>query len=282
MSLIYHYCDAEAFLSMIRYDTMWLSSLYYMNDTGEIEYFRELAIPAVVKAIHECNSHPNAALFFDSAVRNPQYYGACFSSESDDLYQWQAYGQKGRGFAVGFDPDALCPTKPPAMHVDGIGEVAGPFAGIGEQTIGISSVRYADVDEIKGFVEILVAEARQEGHTGANSVATLAAAVNILSVTIKNRMFSAENEKRLLYSPLINYPLDGSAETVLTDIKPRLWRNGVHGFTPYFEKPNIKQAIRKIVLGPACKETNGRRFNDFLFSVGLSAIGVEVSKATLR
>lgn len=251
-----------------------------MNDTGELEYFRDVAIPAVRQRIE--NHRPDDSFLFQASVENAEYYAACFSSQSDDLYQWQAYGQKGRGFAVGFDLDTLCPYSPPGFHLSKIGYVQAPMRTAGP-TLGISPVKYSTAQEIKKYAEIvaeLVVDNEYGGQVGIHNIVNV---INVLSAVIKNSKFAAENELRLLYAPTIAYPQNGESEAEVSGaLTERKWRSGTHGITPYFEYGHVKAAIREVVLGPNCPEKDGAHLKDFLYSHGMTEVAIVNSEATLR
>ena len=282
MSLIYHYCDADVFLSMIKGDKLWLSSLYYTNDTGELEYFRKLAIPALHKAVLQRNMYSSANLDLQNGLNDPRYYNASFSGNGDDLYQWQAYGKRGKGFAIGFDPELLCDRSWPFAFIDGIGTIQAPLQSASRQSMGVVPVRYASPEQLLGYVNVLVEFALNEITDDFLGIAQLISVVQMISATTKSNVFEAEKETRLLYYPTITYPFDSNEAQVEYEIGPRLWRNGVHGFTPYFEYPNIRQAIKRVVLGPSCSIKDDKNFHDFLWAHGMIEIDIASSKATLR
>jgi len=110
--LLYHYCDATAFESIIRTNKLWLSPFRHSNDSEEgiraqkllfqlggkyglrkeeLEQFREEVESRSV--FHDC-------------------YGLCLSEDGDLLSQWRGYAADGAGFAIGFKPNALSELPP--------------------------------------------------------------------------------------------------------------------------------------------------------------------------
>lgn len=288
MALIYHYCDVNAFMSIIQNDLLWLSSLYSMNDTAEVEYVREAAVPAIENIIIQHSTDPSVLSTFRANLNSLNYYAACFSTESDDLYQWQAYGQRGKGFAIGFDSDLLCPYKPIPVVSFGneVGSVCAPIktAAIG-QSLGVSEVKYLSATQIIECVGLMsqymeyAFQASKDG--GVSEVFDAIQMISVMSAVVKNSKFRAENEQRLLYAADISF-LEGKGVGIIGDLKERRWRNGAHGITPYFEYKNVKRAIRRVVMGPNCIEQEGAHINDFLRSNGLSGDLLYKSEATLR
>jgi hypothetical protein len=114
--LIYHYCDATALLNILKTRRVWATSTKYLNDTTEL-----LALSADMRA-HADRHRKTAAgealsdivdfYWITSDTRQTQTIGmdrfaCCFSTDGDLLSQWRAYGNDGRGYAIGFDPRAF-------------------------------------------------------------------------------------------------------------------------------------------------------------------------------
>jgi Protein of unknown function (DUF2971) len=104
--LIYHYCAPTAFIEIIRTRAIWLSASYTMNDATERSWgyavFQEVAMALEKETGTEFIKHvisPVAAGDHFSLLML-----ACFSLDADVLGQWRAYGDNGRGFAIGFAP----------------------------------------------------------------------------------------------------------------------------------------------------------------------------------
>lgn len=102
--LIYHYCGPEAFIEIVRTRSIWLSASYTMNDSTERSW-GYLVFQKVTKALE-----PDTGPEFIRQITAPVIAGdnfsmlmiACFSLDADVLSQWRAYGDDGRGFAIGF------------------------------------------------------------------------------------------------------------------------------------------------------------------------------------
>ena len=111
--LIYHYCDATALLNILKTRRVWATSTKYLNDTTEL-----LAFSADMR-MHADRHRKTAAgealsdivdfYWIASDMRQTQTIGmdrfaCCFSTDGDLLSQWRAYGNDGRGYAIGFEP----------------------------------------------------------------------------------------------------------------------------------------------------------------------------------
>jgi hypothetical protein len=114
--LIYHYCDAPALFNILNTKKVWATSTKYLNDTMET-----LALIRNLKdhADRHRNTDAGAVLsdivdfYLITADKKPTQtigmdrFACCFSANGDLLSQWRAYGNNGRGYAIGFDPSAF-------------------------------------------------------------------------------------------------------------------------------------------------------------------------------
>jgi hypothetical protein len=97
--LIYHYCQPEAFLQILKSRSIWLSASYTLNDVTE----RSWGYLAFVKATKTLEQE--LATEFIGKIAEPVIAGdsysmlmiACFSLDVDVLSQWRAYTDNGRG-----------------------------------------------------------------------------------------------------------------------------------------------------------------------------------------
>ena len=107
--LIYHYCRPEAFLEIIKSRTMWSSAYYVLNDVTERKW-GYLVFTKVAKQLQE----EVGKRFIDHIIPmiNTAYFNSIvmissYSLDADLLGQWRAYGDNGRGFAIGFAPQLM-------------------------------------------------------------------------------------------------------------------------------------------------------------------------------
>lgn len=106
----YHYCSAQAFKGIIEANRLWLTNAFFMNDFMELEWFRRLSrsVAAEMRGLDA-----NLTAFYDTLERHlleggyQNVYCACFSTVRDDLSQWRAYADDGRGVAISFDLRSL-------------------------------------------------------------------------------------------------------------------------------------------------------------------------------
>ncbi|SFJ70305.1 Protein of unknown function [Bosea sp. OK403] len=117
--LLYHYCDANALLSIFQHRQVWATDARYLNDSKELvslfgNVARHLELASSETERYVRTQLMNVADFapkFGVNVIGLSSYAACFSEDGDVLSQWRAYGSDGMGFAIGFEPrelGALC------------------------------------------------------------------------------------------------------------------------------------------------------------------------------
>ena len=122
--VLYHYCSVDTMLKIIQNSCIWLSDANKMNDKEELRYFacqmNELVSKLLDKHQREFDSNlinetrkilnkHISSIFSGSAyiVRNSRHYICCFSENGDLLSQWRAYGNDGKGVAIGFNARLL-------------------------------------------------------------------------------------------------------------------------------------------------------------------------------
>ena len=107
-----HYTTADGLRGIIQNGSLWASGAYYLNDSSELDYGRQLFCEILTKAIAEEERDPVSKHIFQTAKKAfepggemesiiDQTYVACFCERDNLLSQWRAYGQSG-GYAIVF------------------------------------------------------------------------------------------------------------------------------------------------------------------------------------
>lgn len=279
MTIIYHYCDSNAFISIVEKNLLWLSSVLSMNDSGEMSYLRQVVMPKLREGLAKHPLLSGEEMLFHFQIEEADGYAACFSGKGDDLYQWQAYGSRGKGFSIGFDKDALCEhlvfttENWTVINTD-------PTA---KALVGMGRVHYSPEHGLEKFCDGLLLPMIAMDFSKRENIATFIRMIVVATQMVKSDVFFAENEYRLIYSPKISRPEGNESKaTVYGQLEERKWRAGSYGITPYFEyRDHVKKAMRKVILGPSCVDSVAR-VEDFLWSHGYINVEVEKSVSTLR
>jgi hypothetical protein len=108
---LYQYTNAAGLKGIIESRALWFTSYAHLNDPGEITYGMTVTTE-LLKEIGERND-ARIKLFCDMVIDlfthdNMRtafgFYIASFSRDGDDLGQWRAYGDNGRGYSLGCAP----------------------------------------------------------------------------------------------------------------------------------------------------------------------------------
>jgi Protein of unknown function (DUF2971) len=112
-ALVYHYTNDAGLRGILETGRLWLSDIFSLNDPSELSH----GVSHTVKILNAKaeNGPPESktfakhfASFYEGGMEGSAHYFVCsFSSDGDDLGQWRAYADNGRGYALGFDGVAL-------------------------------------------------------------------------------------------------------------------------------------------------------------------------------
>lgn len=113
-SIIYHYTDDVGLRGILETGCIWLTDIFNLNDPSELSHgFSQVVNIMNSKAFH---GPPPSKLFAQQVEAfltqggigaAAHYFVGSFSSTGDDLGQWRAYADNGRGYALGFDAKEL-------------------------------------------------------------------------------------------------------------------------------------------------------------------------------
>jgi len=110
---IYHYTNDIGLRGILETGQLWLSDIFNLNDPSELSH----GFSQAVKILNsKADNGPQEsrifakqfALFHERGMQETAHYFVCsFSSDGDDLGQWRAYADNGRGYVLGFDAKTL-------------------------------------------------------------------------------------------------------------------------------------------------------------------------------
>lgn len=125
---IYHYCDLEAFHSIISTSIFWLSDVRKSNDFQECVLCRDRAKEIIEMFLQTCGQedalnawHAGYKINLDLEAMGALTYSACFSEAPDLLSQWRGYADDGYGMAIGVSKkhlDTVNGLFPYNLHFD--------------------------------------------------------------------------------------------------------------------------------------------------------------------
>ena len=111
--LIYHYTDGTGLRGIFESGKLWFTDIFKLNDPTEVRHGLNPAIEIINQRAH--NGPPELKLFSNILKRmvnegielTAHHFVCCFSKDAEDLGQWRAYADNGRGFVIGFDGGIL-------------------------------------------------------------------------------------------------------------------------------------------------------------------------------
>jgi Protein of unknown function (DUF2971). len=267
--IVYHYCSLSSFCSIISHKNIRLSCHIATNDYHECTWIdkifskvpnSEINRDFIDKVIEQFHFSRNFAW------RTKGVYLACFSEHGDQLSQWRAYADDGRGVAIGFS-------------TDGTG-----FANLfrSEHMPMFGKVIYSEQKQVQVVKDIFCKyEADYDPACLDIAVVFCANALSNIAPLIKNPAFKEEMEWRIIYQPDIGWDVCGEFEISQA---PSEIKFHVKGSTllPYFEYNFPLDIISHVVIGPkSSQEHEFIRF--FLGSHGFNrTFKIDLSVASYR
>ena len=101
---LFHYTSAAGLEGILNSGCFWLSDTFALNDPSEIEHGVSIATSILGRRVSE--ARPETKLFAESfeafltqggVKASGHFFSTSFSANGDDLGQWRAYGENGRG-----------------------------------------------------------------------------------------------------------------------------------------------------------------------------------------
>jgi hypothetical protein len=111
--IIYHYTDSRGLSGILESGRIRLTDIFGLNDPTELRHGLSPAIKFLDAARRDDRfeikqfSEGLAAMLHGGIEQVAHFFVCSFSEVGDDLGQWRAYADNGRGFALGFDAHML-------------------------------------------------------------------------------------------------------------------------------------------------------------------------------
>lgn len=270
----FHYTDINGFISILENDTLRLSSYRTMNDSMELNWAVDKIIDAIAtncESILDRRFHNEIKSSVKAAHLHA--YLACFSAEKDLLSQWRAYGDDGRGFAIGFDLNSTS-FELELSRIE-------PYEPDTQRYFFDVSYDDKSLDRaIEGYIgrfKLYKSKLRSDPDSIKQCADELAIYLLNDAVKYKNPAFSEEKECRMVNFTYKNY--NGDFMGVPSRVK---FKSSGCRLSSFFEYKFKKSAITEIVLGPK-SEIDEKELSLFLHENGYSeSLTVSRSSASYR
>lgn len=261
---LWHYTSADGLMGIMKQRSIWLSSIFHMNDRTEMFHaffeFRRRAL-LLCQRTRQGKHH----YFFDYLFSRGMYehafmtFVACFSSRGNLLSQWRAYGGSGDRFCLQFSGEKLLDV----VRCSICGSIIEDSMTIDDDIIfGFVEVLYDDQIKIQimdffleRFVEFLNINNFDMGNQNTIEALELYTSVMLIhfGIMFKDHHFIEEAEWRI-------YCLARNDPNTKNYVQGRAvkFRNGPYGLTPYFDMrfgPRDQEGvyplpIEEVMLGP--------------------------------
>lgn len=240
---VYHYCSLETFRLIVENKVLFMSGYHYMNDSSEEKYFLDVFDEEMKNLYDGLSDEEKANIESDDYMKKymtrlSELYAnvcfiCCFSNIRDDLNQWRAYGDDGKGICIGFDKSF--------------------FEGLVKEGFFAENVTYKAKEELHSFISEKLISIKNEHSLITDSVKftrEVKMQIWLKRAKVKNPAFLAENEFRIgLYDSLSD---DAIKQYVFDDI-----HIGATGLKQYMG--NIYYLENNIKISPVDYRTNKNR-----------------------
>jgi len=277
--VVYHYCSSETLKAILESGRIRFTDINMLNDAHETRWgydvFEEAA-DRLLKRSGISEATPRIDLsFIDSMdkiispiqlIAHP--FVACFSAEHDSLEQWRAYGDDGRGYAIGFKVSALQNLP-----------------------ITLLKVEYQREKQVEEMIRAIVAtyvHHRDDDPTTKQAEFQLdCSLIATFMIAFKNPVFEHENEIRCVHAVNVDMQGDrmrfvdrGGTERGTKDIPGETIGFQVRDnhFVPHLELPIDASVVAEIIWGPKNQSASG---NMALFLGGLGISNVKFRRSNV-
>jgi hypothetical protein len=271
---LYHYTTVDALFGIIKSETFWFTSIYYMDHDQDLSFGFGASHSLLSAALQREDVHVKTFLKplvddlgFARIKARFEFYSASFR-QKDDPQQWTDYGAGGAGVALGLVPKFFSLTKSEDLKPEEktflgkveYGETAAKIrhASVVDSTVSVVKQAYREGLLLKGedeeeFLHLMAAEMY----------------VELLwnSVTTKASKWSHQVETRLL---AVNNLKDPQIEIKNGDKRPRV----------ELPQPLLKSNITEVMLGPAADDDTKSKVRTFLDDNGLSEVPLSSAAAS--
>jgi hypothetical protein len=261
---LYHYTDGRGLKGMIESETIWFTDYRHLNDPSELSHGVETARD--VMRLKATGADDFGRMFLEclgdmlspKKYERLEFFIASFSRDKDELGQWRAYGDDGRGYVLGLR----------ASVFDELAAHANVFIGpvlyetdkiMARHRLAIDKAFEIFRETVDANSDLLGNEATLDQFIQEFCRVILAGVLIWNCLTSKHNAYEREKEVRLI--------ILGVRDKLKPKIQTRLRGNEI---VPYIAEPltvHKPQAIFEIVTGPAAGADAVRTVSTMLSSL---------------
>jgi hypothetical protein len=273
--IVYHYCDANAFLAICTNKKIRLSDLFSMNDFMEIHWGYYIWEKVANELYDELGKDFLDRI--DKLISSSSLLGllvaTCFSRDGDVLSQWRAYADDGNGYAIGFKAKDVIqlPIRPLKVLYD----------------------EKEQINELKAIIKAVheIEQSKEENFGPDFTQACYSIACDLAA--FKNPAFKEEQEIRITH--ILNFEKSneflklvdegGTAFGADAEGQPVLFRMRQNIPVAFIEQDFTNQGkvnpIAEVIIGPK-NDVLPTTISVFLETNSLGAVKIRKSKASYR
>lgn len=268
---LFHYTNTAGLNGIVTSGRLRLSDVFSLNDPSEVRHGVQFALRALQQAA--ASGHRGAQLFvwkFSEQLTShiegvSRQFVGCFSPLGDDLSQWRAYADNGKGFALGFDGpkfEAAFGKLPHLTATFAVNYDEGLLREAAEQ-IAIEALRVAEFPVGKGYDGPTLSAFLQELSVQTSN------AILYTSMYFKHPAYEIEREYRFQHVRAIN-DVQGIVAVEKRSYVEFDWRS---------DDANL---LTDIVIGPASERELAKQYaEDSLRTAGIDPSKVRIHHSAI-
>jgi len=254
--IIYHYTDDKGLKGILETGKLWFTDMLNLNDPSELDH-------GITQALNILNRETKTTSQITKVLRSvltkiltgnlsisTNWLVCCFSKTNDDLGQWRAYADDGRGYAIGFETKSLKKAFAESQN-----HIPHSMFSVSYDDSEICALHEKLVRETISFIEQL-----EENQIHEKDIVDFITEVAISFITscvtvslyFKHEAYRNEQEYRLLQL--------NPADAVLPDLKFRTRPYSLVKYREFDWKSSAKQSLKSIICGPANESARANKF----------------------
>ena len=274
---VFHYTDDKGLKGILGTGKIWFTDIFSLNDPSELGHSVSLAS----NILRENADNPVRKLFsekFDEFRTQgglqaaAHFFVASFSTRGDDLSQWRAYADDGRGYVLEFNAGLL---EGAFVRTDAQHNSAFPIAYKDSELTGL----YQRLYHLAAPLIMLPATKKLEAGVLSRYMGRLAMllTLNVLQLAIffKHSGYEGEQEYRFFQIFRFDHPVP--------NVKYRSRPDSLVRYREFDWKAAANAALTRVVLGPASDDTKAASFaSDCLRAHYDGTVEIEKSRVPYR
>lgn len=279
---LYHYTNLRGLRGIVEAGQIWFTDYRHLNDPSELIHGISIAHDVARMIASGADGRVGCFLNYlidlyrlDNFADTLGFFIACFSRARDDLGQWRAYADNGRGIALGLSPSLFAVTDqpPPGRLPEFVGPVGYSLPDAGARN-ALCLEKAAELFQGVADANCELLADRSIGIPFMDEFAREVIASPLIwnCLTSKHPAYANEQEVRLV--------ITGTPSMLSPHVTTRFRGNEV---VPYIAQPiQIREPhkIAEIVVGPAAPPDTERTIRTMLKTIGVTW-DIEISRSEI-